>query len=357
MATVSPAPVGSAPLRDLMAALDDRHREITGRLADLDRDADEAEAERGRVRLALARSEEARYLALEHRRMVRDEVLAAGFRESRDLYVRLCILEARLEGIEERRRNLSGALAQLLQLHDLASRLEADPELRSVTADDPRVLCHRAERQLIHLVEEDRQAVAGRILAGPMEDLADVALAAELIGHRVCRAPASHVAAEIAQTRKATHTAAARMERLIFQISPLGIEDGLVTAVRRVAADLAGEIAVRVQVVGEEPRLLPDVALTAFRVAVEAIDNAVRHGRADEVEVVLSFGPGRVHLVVADHGEGFDVAATEARLGRTRALGLIGMRERVENAGGILDVRSALGAGTEVRVVFDTAWR
>ena len=57
-----------------------------------------------------------------------------------------------------------------------------------------------------------------------------------------------------------------------------------------------------------------------------------------------------------DHGEGFDVGATEARLGRTRSLGLISMRERAENVGGTLEIRSALGAGTEVRAVFNTAW-
>jgi signal transduction histidine kinase len=114
---------------------------------------------------------------------------------------------------------------------------------------------------------------------------------------------------------------------------------------------------VRVQVVGQEPKLPPAVASAAFRVVVEAIDNARRHGRAEEVEVVLSFSPRRLHVVVSDGGEGFDVSATEARLGRTRALGMVGMRERVENASGTLDIRSTLGAGTEVRAVFDTTWR
>jgi signal transduction histidine kinase len=56
-----------------------------------------------------------------------------------------------------------------------------------------------------------------------------------------------------------------------------------------------------------------------------------------------------VTAVVKDDGDGFDVTATEARLGRSRALGLIEMRERVRLVGGRLELRSILGLGTEVR--------
>jgi signal transduction histidine kinase len=114
-------------------------------------------------------------------------------------------------------------------------------------------------------------------------------------------------------------------------------------------------MAVRVQVVGEERRLPAPVGLAAFRVVAEAIDNAYRHGRAEDAEVVLAFLPGKLQIVVADHGEGFDVEATEARLGRSQALGLISMRARAENVGGSFEIRSSLGAGTEVRAAFDTA--
>ena len=82
--------------------------------------------------------------------------------------------------------------------------------------------------------------------------------------------------------------------------------------------------------------------------------NAVTHGRASVVEVVLLFQPQRVAVVVRDDGEGFDVSATEARLGRNRGLGLISMRQRAQIEGGHLEVRSVIGEGTEVKGNFPT---
>ncbi len=70
--------------------------------------------------------------------------------------------------------------------------------------------------------------------------------------------------------------------------------------------------------------------------------------------MVLLFQPQRVALVVRDDGEGFDVAATEARLGRGTGLGLITMRQRAEIENGHLEVRSVVGEGTEVQGNFPT---
>ena len=357
-------PLGSSPLRDLSHALEERARELETLIAGLDEVIAEQSAERTRVRLALAQAEEVRAQIMEHRRLVRPEVLAGALRRSGELYARMRSLDSRLEGLEERRAGMRSERDQLGQIRPLAAELRADQGARLVTSDDPQVVCRRAERQLQRLgqnllrfqlgqVSQDHEAISDMIMSGPLEDLADVVLAVELIGRRVGRAPALTVTSEVTQCKEVTRRAMARMHRLLFQISPEGLEEeGLVASVRRAGADLIGIVIVGVQVIGEERHLSTPIGLAAFRVVVEAIENAYRHGRADEVEVVVAFLPGRLQVVVGDHGEGFDVGATEARLGRTRSLGLISMRERVENVGGSFEIRSALGAGTEVRAVF-----
>ena len=348
--------LGSSPLRDLSHALEERARELKTLIAGLDEVIAEQSAERTRVRLALGQAEEVRAQIMEHRRLVRPEVLAGALRRSGELYARMRSLESRLEGLAERRAGMQSERDQLGQIRPLAVELGADQGARLVTADDPQVVCRRAERQLQRLVAQDHEAISAMIMSGPLEDLADVVLAVELIGRRVGQAPALTVTTEVTQCKEVTRRAMARMHRLLFQISPQGLEEeGLVTSVRRAGADLVGIVTVRVQVVGEERHLSLAVGLAAFRVVVEAIENAYRHGRAEEVEAVFAFLPGRLQVVVADHGEGFDVGATEARLGRTRSLGLITMRERVENVGGSFEIRSSLGAGTEVRAVFGTS--
>jgi signal transduction histidine kinase len=81
-----------------------------------------------------------------------------------------------------------------------------------------------------------------------------------------------------------------------------------------------------------------------YRVAQEALHNALRHSGASEVCLSLTATRRRVILEVVDHGRGF---AAEAPSG---GLGLASMRERAAAAGGTLTVRSGPSEGTLVRL-------
>jgi signal transduction histidine kinase len=86
-----------------------------------------------------------------------------------------------------------------------------------------------------------------------------------------------------------------------------------------------------------------------YRVAQEALHNALRHSGAHEVTMTLSRSPRRVILEVADDGCGF-TPGTAGTPGIPSGLGLASMRGRAEAAGGTLTIRSAPGAGTTVRL-------
>jgi signal transduction histidine kinase len=94
----------------------------------------------------------------------------------------------------------------------------------------------------------------------------------------------------------------------------------------------------------------PDhVVALVWRVAQEAIRNAVRHSGASNVRVEV-LGAGRqVSLTVTDDGAGFDPGAA----GRQDSYGLRGLQSLVQDGGGTLQVESAPGAGTTVRMVVD----
>ncbi len=94
-----------------------------------------------------------------------------------------------------------------------------------------------------------------------------------------------------------------------------------------------------------------DLALCLFRIAQEALQNAVRHGRAKSVSVCLRGTLDGLVLTIDDDGVGFDVEAARG------GLGLISMGERAEQVGGTLQIRSQPGGGThlEVRVPFHAA--
>jgi signal transduction histidine kinase len=121
--------------------------------------------------------------------------------------------------------------------------------------------------------------------------------------------------------------------------------DGLAESLRRYAllAGRAHGTEVRLSV-RHVPELAAPVQAAVFRVAQEALHNALRHSGAGEVRVALSRTRRRVVLEVSDDGTGFDPGLAAG------GLGLVSMRERAAAVGGVLRVSSAPGAGTTVRL-------
>jgi signal transduction histidine kinase len=118
--------------------------------------------------------------------------------------------------------------------------------------------------------------------------------------------------------------------------------------------DLAGRTSVRHGVeVTTDIRLIADVRhpaeteLTLYRVIQEALTNAVKHSRAEHVEVAVVEEGGMLRVRVADDGRGFDPTSA------TAGFGLAGMRERVGLLGGDLEIVSS-DSGTEVAAALPT---
>lgn len=95
---------------------------------------------------------------------------------------------------------------------------------------------------------------------------------------------------------------------------------------------------------GDLPALDSEQETALYRVAQEAIGNALRHSGSPQVSVCLYRRQRNVHLEVSDHGTGFDPSSALVGLGLTT------MRERAASAGGRLTITSAPGAGTRVRL-------
>jgi signal transduction histidine kinase len=168
-------------------------------------------------------------------------------------------------------------------------------------------------------------------------------------------------AAELIELSRSALTA---LRALIFELRPPALEDHtLIEAVRAYAASMTGRCGVPIAVLDERADpTLPEVASDhIYRVVQEALHNVVRHARASQVTVSFADGargdsrgagshgggsPGggaAVVVEIADDGAGFD-----PDLVGDGHLGLITMRERAEDLGGFLEVRSRRGHGTRV---------
>ena len=92
--------------------------------------------------------------------------------------------------------------------------------------------------------------------------------------------------------------------------------------------------------------------LVALRLVQEALNNALRHAQASRIDVRLRFLPdGRIGVLVVDDGKGFDKHELLTGQPSERNVGLYGMIERTELAGGRLHIRTRPGAGVAIRAV------
>jgi signal transduction histidine kinase len=126
---------------------------------------------------------------------------------------------------------------------------------------------------------------------------------------------------------------------------------GLATALRgylEAQADRTG-LAIAMDGGSDLPPISSEVAITAFRVTQEAVTNAVRHAAASAVRVALRSNASGLEISVDDDGNGFDVRATIGQ-SASKALGLLGMQERVRLLGGEVRIVSEPGAGTRIHV-------
>jgi PAS domain S-box-containing protein len=89
-----------------------------------------------------------------------------------------------------------------------------------------------------------------------------------------------------------------------------------------------------------------DIGISLFRVLQEALHNAAKHGAVKCMEVELREATGEIHLIVADHGKGFDVETAI----RGQGLGLTSMQERVRLVRGMISIKSKPMGGTTIHV-------
>ncbi|HEY9225807.1 MAG TPA: ATP-binding protein, partial [Gemmatimonadaceae bacterium] len=137
--------------------------------------------------------------------------------------------------------------------------------------------------------------------------------------------------------------------RLLAQtVHPRVLDDlGLAAALRKLARDASRGSGIDVDVTApRETNALPyGAAAVLYRVAQEAVRNAIRHADPRRIRLTVTVDPSMARLEVLDDGQGFDVRAHEKQ---PRGTGLVSIRDRLALVDGTLDVRSATGGGTTI---------
>jgi PAS domain S-box-containing protein len=124
---------------------------------------------------------------------------------------------------------------------------------------------------------------------------------------------------------------------------------GVVAAIKGFCDEFSRQHEVSIKITDANvPRELPqDISLCLFRVAQEALHNAVKYSGTNQFTVRVIGMVDCIQLVVSDAGAGFDVEAAK----RNRGLGLVSMQERVHLVHGTLSIESQAGEGTKILAV------
>jgi PAS domain S-box-containing protein len=201
---------------------------------------------------------------------------------------------------------------------------------------------------------DERSRLARELHDSVTQSLYSVTMYAEAAARLLTSGQGETAAEYLRDARDTAQEALREMRLLIFELRPLALEQsGLAGALqaRLEAVEKRAGVQAELRVVGVEEladaEWLPLAAQQElYYIAQEALNNSLKHAKAQVLQVGLQLRGGAVRLEVADDGVGFDLATAGGRGG----LGLPGMRERVHRLGGRLQIESAPGQGTKVTV-------
>jgi len=201
-----------------------------------------------------------------------------------------------------------------------------------------------ALRRLNQTLEEESKRIAHALHDEAGQLLASVHLALEEVAGKL--PPARE---HLEKVKGLLDQIEGQLRRLSHELRPTILDDlGLLPALKFLAEGVAARTGLLITVEGEpEPSLSPLLETTLYRIVQEALTNVTRHAKASQVSIDIRREPQSVRCSVQDNGVGFDVSAVLARAGG-RGLGLIGIRERLNNLGGSLSIVSNIGQGTEL---------
>jgi two-component system sensor histidine kinase UhpB len=212
--------------------------------------------------------------------------------------------------------------------------------------------------QVINAQEEERRRIALSLHDDTGQALSMLIINLERLEDRL---PAEDIETKkkLATSRELAVRTLGELRKIVRNLRPTILDNlGLIPAIRWYARSSLEEAGIRVVIdAPEETCPLPhQLTSTLFRVAQEAINNIVRHSRANLVSITFCQDLDHLVLKIEDDGIGFDVDQVSLQALSLQQWGLAGIQERANLIGGEIDIVSNPGSGTriQVRVPFTT---
>ena len=158
-----------------------------------------------------------------------------------------------------------------------------------------------------------------------------------------------HAAGHVRRARQLARDSLGEARRSVHALRPQALEKAaFADALRAIVENTAAGTALQTefQIVGEPHDLSPAVEENLLHIGQEALTNVLKHAHATRFNARISFDSDAVSLELRDNGDGFDVDGVNGG-----GIGLIGMRERADQIGAMVNVISEPGKGTKITAV------
>ena len=197
--------------------------------------------------------------------------------------------------------------------------------------------------------EQERKRIARELHDSTVQNLTTLIHKTELCSKLILKDPV-HAQLEMRMMSDTLRSCINEMRDIIYDLRPMMLDDlGIEVALERYITQsmLQHEIKMELKTKGREPQLLPVVKTTLFRIITEACNNAVRHGKAEQILIDIKFEKKWFVARIEDDGCGFEVNNDAIK---TKHFGISIMRERVHLLKGKLEIHSELENGTIVDI-------
>jgi PAS domain S-box-containing protein len=202
----------------------------------------------------------------------------------------------------------------------------------------------RLEEEILDIGDRERRRIGQDIHDGLCQHLAGTAFAAKALEQTLATSDSSRVA-DVREIARLINEAITEARHIARGLSPVELEpQGLMTALEQLVAYATSAFGVDCTFSCRQAVPLRDNAAAAhlYRIAQEAVNNAIKHARPKHIWVALTSANGRVNLTVEDDGAGI------AEVPESKGMGLQIMAYRARMMGGLLDIQRQEGGGTIV---------
>lgn len=271
------------------------------------------------------------------------EDIKEGYEAVVNAQQRLFTMRGQLEKLQSDQRNLERLADLQRRLLNVSDSIGVLPTVRPGrrVGDQSNVI------RVIQSEESARQSLVRKMHDGPASSLSNFILQAEICQRFFDNNP-DRARAELNALKSAAASTFGSIKNFIFDLRPMMLDDlGVVPTLRRYVESLQEkqDLSISITVTGIERRLEEHIEVTIFRAVQELLNNAINHGRATQIQVLLDLDQDRILAVVEDNGSGFNVDDVLASTSKY-TIGLTTLRERVEMLNGEMNLQSSLGQGT-----------